>query len=414
MYGQHFDLTVDPFGENFDPRFFYRGYQHAAALGFLEDSLGKHEAAIALSGDSGAGKSASLRYLLNQKRHRVRMGKLDAVSDDPDTFLRDVLSAFGFGAVEANYAELRNLLCVFLVQTRQDHKKAILQIHEPDAIAPEVLDELLWLAETGSSGGTLKVILTGGEQLDQVLSCPRLALLSDKVRSRHQLDPLTARETHDYVHFRLSAAGCRRPQRLITAEAGTAIHAATGGLPRLINRLTGKAMEHAAEIGEKTICGDVVCETAAEIGLKPPIAKADERSRLNVFMAATPFLEVPMGSSKLLVGRHSSNDICLRDSSVSRHHAAIVPEGGGWTVIDLNSTNGTRINGEVIRQGDLSDSDEVTIGRFRLVYHGRGVDKEAGPDTRPGDILDTIVLGSDKEQESESDSGSDPADVAEG
>ena len=59
-------------------------------------------------------------------------------------------------------------------------------------------------------------------------------------------------------------------------------------------------------------------------------------------------------------------------------------------------------------------SDEVTVGRFRLVYHGRGVEKGAATDTRPGDILDTIVLGSDQDQESDSDSGSDQADVAQG
>jgi general secretion pathway protein A len=393
MYGQHFSLSVEPFSDSFDPRFFYRGFQHAAALGFLEKALSGSESTLALSGDAGTGKSASLRYFLNEKRNRVRMGKIDKLSDDPDVFLTDVLAAFGFGAVDATHAELRNLLCVFLVQIRQDRQKAILQLHEPTTVVPEVLDELLWLAETGSPGGTLKIIMTGGEGLDQMLSSPRLALLSETVKKRHQLDPLTARETHDYIHFRLTTAGCERPEALVTSEAGTAIHVATGGLPRLINRLTGRAMKHAATLGQNTLSGDVVCEAAKSIGLEAPPTKAGERCRLEVFMAATPFLEVPLGSAKMLVGRHASNDICLRDGSVSRHHAAIVPEGNGWLIIDLNSTNGTRLNGEVIRQAYLSDSDEVTVGRFRMVYHGRGIDVGKASST---DLRRTVVLNSDR------------------
>ena len=95
----------------------------------------------------------------------------------------------------------------------------------------------------------------------------------------------------------------------------------------------------------------------------------------------------------MLVGRHASNDICLRDGSVSRHHAAIVPEKNGWLVIDLNSTNGTRLNGEVVRQAYLSDSDEVTVGRFRMIYHGRGIDVGRANST---DLRKTVVLDSDR------------------
>jgi len=395
MYGQHFALSVEPFSDTFDPRFFYRGFQHSAALGFLEKAFSGSQSTVALSGDAGSGKSASLRYFLNERRSRVRMGKLDRLTDDPNVFLTDVLSAFGFGAVDAKHAELRNLLCVFLVQVRQDRQKAILQIHEPALVVPEVLDELLWLAETGSPGGTLKIIMTGGEALDHMLSSPRLALLSEIVQKRHQLDRLTARESHDYVHFRLAAAGCEKPEAVVTVEAGTAIHVATGGLPRLINRLTSRALEHAAKLGQSKLSGDVVCEAANQIGLEAPSPKPDKRSRLEVFMAATPFLEVPLGTSKMLIGRHASNDICLRDGSVSRHHAAIVPEENGWLIIDLNSTNGLRLNGQSIRQAYLSDSDEITVGRFRMVYHGRGIDVGKADST---DLRKTVVLGSDQKK----------------
>ena len=72
----------------------------------------------------------------------------------------------------------------------------------------------------------------------------------------------------------------------------------------------------------------------------------------------------------ILIGRHPECDVQIRSSKVSRKHCALAEvdvEGqSSLCVRDLDSTNGTRINGDVISEGRLNADDELTIGAFRF------------------------------------------------
>jgi pSer/pThr/pTyr-binding forkhead associated (FHA) protein len=52
----------------------------------------------------------------------------------------------------------------------------------------------------------------------------------------------------------------------------------------------------------------------------------------------------------------------LADPNVSRHHAEVRPAGDGFVVVDLGSTNGTRVNGAKVAEHLLVDGDEVRFG----------------------------------------------------
>ncbi len=67
-------------------------------------------------------------------------------------------------------------------------------------------------------------------------------------------------------------------------------------------------------------------------------------------------------------GRHPDSDIFLDDVTVSRRHVEFHREGGGFSVHDVGSLNGTYVNRERIDSATLSGGDEVQIGKFRLVY----------------------------------------------
>lgn len=80
---------------------------------------------------------------------------------------------------------------------------------------------------------------------------------------------------------------------------------------------------------------------------------------------------VPMGVTR--VGRAPDNDIVLDHQDVSRHHARIDCSAAGIRIQDLDSTNGTRINGESVSVADLSQNDVVQVGslRMRVDLHGQ-------------------------------------------
>lgn len=72
-------------------------------------------------------------------------------------------------------------------------------------------------------------------------------------------------------------------------------------------------------------------------------------------------------------GRHPESDIFLDDITVSRRHAEIAREGGGYVVRDVGSLNGTYLNRERVESAPLTDGDELQIGTFKLVFlTGRG------------------------------------------
>ena len=81
------------------------------------------------------------------------------------------------------------------------------------------------------------------------------------------------------------------------------------------------------------------------------------------------------------LGRSATNRVVLKDDLCSREHADVAYAGGRWCLRDLNSLNGTRINGERLnREWELSPGDEVSVGRTRLLFVH---DMEQLPDLPP-------------------------------
>ena len=77
---------------------------------------------------------------------------------------------------------------------------------------------------------------------------------------------------------------------------------------------------------------------------------------------------------KVVIGRGDDADLVLPNISVSRHHAQLVLEGSQATLQDLNSSNGTLVNGKKSEAVVLVSGDEITLGKFNLVYIGDGPD----------------------------------------
>jgi hypothetical protein len=72
------------------------------------------------------------------------------------------------------------------------------------------------------------------------------------------------------------------------------------------------------------------------------------------------------GAVPRTVGRDRDNDLVLPHPEVSRRHARIESDRQRWRVVDLNSTNGTWINGERIETAAVSVGDEVAFAGLRF------------------------------------------------
>ena len=67
----------------------------------------------------------------------------------------------------------------------------------------------------------------------------------------------------------------------------------------------------------------------------------------------------------MTIGREPTNDICIPDPLVSKHHAKIIVSNHSLSLFDLGSVNKTRVNGQVVEQAALRYGDELQFARVK-------------------------------------------------
>ena len=100
---------------------------------------------------------------------------------------------------------------------------------------------------------------------------------------------------------------------------------------------------------------------------------------------------------RVSMGRALDNVIRLEDGTISHHHATLILDTGEYSLRDLNSTNGTRVNGIRIVETKLHNSDAIRLGSVELRYESDA--KKASqplPPAKTGVDLTQVGLGGSK------------------
>lgn len=87
--------------------------------------------------------------------------------------------------------------------------------------------------------------------------------------------------------------------------------------------------------------------------------------------------EVQLAKDRTTVGRRPYNDIVIDNLAVSGEHAAIQMNGSDVVLDDLNSTNGTYVNGKPIKKQVLQNGDEIEVGKYKIKFVGDNTDDPA-------------------------------------
>ncbi|MCS7303919.1 MAG: FHA domain-containing protein [Thermoguttaceae bacterium] len=105
---------------------------------------------------------------------------------------------------------------------------------------------------------------------------------------------------------------------------------------------------------------------------------------------------IPLLKKNLLVGRRESCDIVLRFANVSAHHCQLTVIGGYWYVRDLNSRNGTKVNGVRVTEKRVDPGDILSIAKHRYELRYSPVDLGAvgppPPEETEANILSQSLL----------------------
>ena len=141
----------------------------------------------------------------------------------------------------------------------------------------------------------------------------------------------------------------------------------------LVRELCDAAREHARDEGY-TFMGPITVELVVDERQRKGGFDIEGRLRQGEGGGGPGSLLLPTGERVVLgefvvtVGRMPESTLVLADPNVSRNHAEVRPQGDGYVVVDLGSTNGTRVNGVRVSEQVLRDGDEVMFGNTRVVF----------------------------------------------
>jgi hypothetical protein len=159
-----------------------------------------------------------------------------------------------------------------------------------------------------------------------------------------------------------------------TVELSSADHEAFADIADTLAReLADAAREHARDEGYAFL-GPVEVELVLTDGMRTGTFTITGRMKQGAGGAGAGSLvlptgdRVPLGESVLTIGRLPESNIVLADPNVSRSHAEVRPRGVGYVVVDLGSTNGTRVNGVRVSEQELVDGDEIAFGNTRMRF----------------------------------------------
>ncbi len=108
-------------------------------------------------------------------------------------------------------------------------------------------------------------------------------------------------------------------------------------------------------------------------------------SKLVVSLDGVVIKEVQITKDKTTLGRRPYNDIVIDNLAVSGEHAVLQMMGSDVYIEDLNSTNGTYINGKAVKKQQLANNDTVEIGKYKIKFlAGDASDYEKTMVLRPG------------------------------
>jgi hypothetical protein len=139
----------------------------------------------------------------------------------------------------------------------------------------------------------------------------------------------------------------------------------------LISELTELVQRHATA-HHYSFSGGITITLAPDESLSQGMIEIDSVS-VKGNVSWTPVLEVNgtrhlLTHSRTIIGRGSEADITVDDNGISRKHVEILWDGSKAEVNDLNSTNGSKLNGSPVSRAPLAPDSVIDVGRTRIVF----------------------------------------------
>lgn len=267
MYLDFYELKVKPFQISTDARFLWLGEKHKEALATLKYGILDNKGFLLLTGDVGTGKTTLINALVSQLGDNV----LVATIPDPDLerldFYNFVADAFQMETAFTSKGAFLIHFKHFLHQAYSRNQKVLLIVDEAQRMKYEILEEIRLLSNIEKQETKLlNIFFVGQSEFNDTLIKPQNRALRQRITLNYNIEPLSEKETDQYIRYRLQVAGQER--KIFNAGAIRKIFEFSSGYPRLINIICDLALLTGYVEEAKTIGADIIKECARELEIK--------------------------------------------------------------------------------------------------------------------------------------------------
>ncbi len=382
---------------------------------------------VLVSGESGVGKTRVVRRWLQERDADFAVSWVPVGNLSRSQFFKGLLNDLGLQGIEGSIGELRNILEVFLKHQAGQGRHTVVVADGIDEMPAANLGEFEWLAELrwrGSPAVSLVLIARDGQLARSLMPANKDSIGGRYIHQR--LDGFSMEESWNYVLWCLHSAGCQSIHELVSEALLADIHGFSRGIPADINRLCALALEVVASSRSRRkprVTADIIRSAAEKLGLvfdrnalkkveAPLSAEAVQQTdpnklnldpaRVLVASGGKIVAEIDLSRARMVLGRDKTCDISLDSRYVSRFQNLFMETETGWWCLDLNSTNGSYINGRRVKEHRLQDGDVIAVGRHQLRFVGPGQRTAADTDTT------TLIQPSTRGNPSDSDTATKP------
>ncbi|MEO8407195.1 MAG: AAA family ATPase [Oxalobacteraceae bacterium] len=255
MYTAHFGLRELPFGITPDTSFFFACASYQAALNTLLIATHSGEGFIKITGEVGTGKTLLCRKFMAALDRSFVTAYIPNPSLEPRPLmlaLADELEIFLEQDIDQH--QLMKSIHHRLLELARLGKKVVLCLDEAQALPLESLEALRLLTNLETEKRKLlQIVLFGQPELNRKLQKNAIRQLNQRITFHYDIAPLNRDVMTFYISHRLHIAGFAG-SHLFSWGALRRLHAASDGIPRLVNILAHKSLMAAYGEGRQQVC----------------------------------------------------------------------------------------------------------------------------------------------------------------
>jgi len=219
---------------------------------------------VVITGEVGTGKTTLIHTLFNKLEENVKTAFIFHTSITFLELLKNILDELNIHNGDPSKTGMLRTLNAYLIKKLSQDEVIAVIIDEAQNLSREVMEDLRMLSnlETNKSK-LLQIVLVGQPELERQLQSEDLRQLRQRIWMKCRIQPLTEKESSEYIEHRLRLVGSS--SKLFTSEALSVICQHAHGIPRTINVICENALLVGYAQSQRKIGGDIINEVIRDM-----------------------------------------------------------------------------------------------------------------------------------------------------